>query len=223
MASAEKVFLSLTFSFVIIGAVISRIDIQLFEEWYVTEDGLIEWLTVLALLSSAMISFYRAKILKNSRRPIFVASLIGVGLVFLFGVGEEISWGQRIFNFESTEFFRRSNTQGETNLHNLVLGGIKINKLVFGTLLGILIVFYLLILPVLYRKTDKINKLVDFFAIPVPKWSHTACFVLLVVISESIPGGKKWEILEFGGCWIFAMILLRPYNSDIFSPKSFDG
>lgn len=222
MALAEKVFLSLVFSFVVISVVISRIDIQLFEEWYVTEDGLIEWLTVLALLSSAMISFYRAKILKNSRRPIFIASLIGVGLVFLFGVGEEISWGQRIFNFESTEFFRRSNTQGETNLHNLVLGGMKINKLVFGIFLGIIIVFYVLILPVLYRKIDKINKLVNIFAIPIPKWSHTAYFLLLVVISESIPGGKKWEILEFGGCWIFTTILLRPYNLDIFSQKSFD-
>ena len=37
-----------------------------------------------------------------------------------------------------------------------------------------------------------------------------------------ITSGKKGEILEFGGCWIFLMMVLEPYNRDIFSRKSFE-
>ncbi len=40
-------------------------------------------------------------------------------LVFLFAAGEELSWGQHIFGFESPGFFRDQNYQGEFNFHNL--------------------------------------------------------------------------------------------------------
>ena len=72
------------------------------------------------------------------------------GLVFLFGAGEEISWGQRIFNTESSEFFLKNNAQQETNLHNLVVGGVKINKLVFGKGIAIFIVLYLVVFPIIW-------------------------------------------------------------------------
>ena len=42
-----------------------------------------------------------------------------MALIFIFGAGEEISWGQRIFNVESSEYFLENNAQGETNLHNM--------------------------------------------------------------------------------------------------------
>jgi tetratricopeptide (TPR) repeat protein len=38
---------------------------------------------------------------------------------------EEISWGQRIFGFESPEFFKRYNLQRETNLHNILAGPVS--------------------------------------------------------------------------------------------------
>lgn len=35
---------------------------------------------------------------------------------------EEISWGQRIFGFETPELLQRYNLQKETNIHNLLVG-----------------------------------------------------------------------------------------------------
>jgi hypothetical protein len=35
------------------------------------------------------------------------------------GLGEEISWGQRIFNFKTPELFREINVQHEFNIHNI--------------------------------------------------------------------------------------------------------
>lgn len=37
----------------------------------------------------------------------------------LFLAGEEISWGQHVFHWASPQYFRDTNIQGETNLHNL--------------------------------------------------------------------------------------------------------
>lgn len=221
MRIAEKIALLVIFAFVITGVVISRTDLPMYEGWYVKEDGLIEWLTVLALFSSAMASFYRITILKSFRSPLFIASLVGMGLICLFGVGEEISWGQRIFGIESPAFFKSFNSQQETNIHNLIVGGKKINKIIFGTLLGIGIGFYFLILPVLFRKVEKVKRYVNCLAIPIPKWGHVISYLILAGLCEFIDGGKKGEILEFGGCWIFTIMLLSPYNTDIFSRKSF--
>ena len=40
-------------------------------------------------------------------------------MLFLFGAGEEISWGQRILGFQTPEPLSQVNRQEEFNLHNL--------------------------------------------------------------------------------------------------------
>ena len=45
-------------------------------------------------------------------------------LAFVFATGEEISWGQRIFGFETPNYLREINFQNEFNLHNIDPGGV---------------------------------------------------------------------------------------------------
>lgn len=220
--TSERIFLSVLFAFVVAAVMISRTNLVWFESFYVVEDGPIEWLTVLALFLSSLACFYRVSILGPFRDWRFKAGLVLFGLVFLFGVGEEISWGQRLFGLKSPEYFTLNNSQGETNLHNLIIEGKKINKIIFGTFLGIALATYFLILPVLYRKTKKIPELVNKYAIPIPRVFHLIAYLLLVILCEFIAGGKKGEILEFGGTWIFFILLLRPENRDPFSRKTFE-
>jgi len=40
-------------------------------------------------------------------------------LALVYFLGEEISWGQHIFKWTSPEFFKNTNIQGETNIHNI--------------------------------------------------------------------------------------------------------
>ncbi len=47
-----------------------------------------------------------------------VAYILG-GIVLVFIAGEEISWGQRIFEFTTPEFLRDLNRQNEFNVHNI--------------------------------------------------------------------------------------------------------
>jgi hypothetical protein len=217
MFTLERLMFALVLIASVTGAIISHQNLGWYEGVYVKEDGFIEWMTVLGLFTGAVACFYRISILKPFRGKLFLFCLFILGCLFLFGIGEEISWGQRIFDVKSSDFFLKNNSQGETNFHNLVVSGKKLNKIIFGTLLGIVIGFYFLI-----RKVAKVKKLIDSMAIPLPKYFHIAAYLLLVVITELIAGGKKGEILEFGGVWIFVLMSIRPFNREIFSRKSFD-
>ena len=44
---------------------------------------------------------------------------LALALLFLICGGEELSWGQRIFGWDTPQALERVNVQGETNLHNL--------------------------------------------------------------------------------------------------------
>ena len=213
---AERIIFSIVFFLVVIGVILSRVNVAFFEGFYVLEDGFIEWLTIVALLCGAFLCFYRAFKLKSKRNVMFLFVTVLVGLVLLFGAGEEISWGQRIFDIESSEFFTKYNAQREINIHNLIVKGTKINKLVFGTLLGACIAAYFLILPIVYRKSSRINGLVDRIAIPIPRVFHILSYIILVILVEMVDSSKKGELLEFGGCWIFLLMIFNPYNREIF-------
>ena len=144
-----------------------------------------------------------------------------IGILFLFGAGEEISWGQRIFGIESGEFFQGNNLQKETNFHNLEVGGVKLNKLIFSQLLTLVMAIYLLIMPFLYQKYKGIKKLVDMFVIPVPQLSHIAAFLINTIFIAILPNlSRKWEVYELFFAVIFLLIFLNPVNKSIYLSES---
>lgn len=91
------------------------------------EDGFFETLT--AVLGVAAGAFYvivafRLQHLaaRENRRSLHVARILLVlaGTACLLFALEEISWGQRLFGWQTPALFAESNYQGETNLHNRV-------------------------------------------------------------------------------------------------------
>lgn len=207
----------LVFIVISYGIYLSKTDLHFFEQSFAREDGWVEWLTVVALLSATCICWYRIPILKPFRSKIFILSLALQGLVFLFGAGEEISWGQRILNTVPSEFFQSHNSQGETNLHNLVVQGRSVNKILFGTILGIIIAFYFLILPLLYTKVARAKILINDYALALPNWWHVVYYLVLMGLIQLAAGHRTGELVEFAGAWIFVMVLLVPLNKEVFS------
>ena len=132
ISRTEKLILIYIFLLLTFGVTMSWIDVNWFNEVYVIEDGFIESLTVLALVVVAFLAGKYALKLGSKRHWMFSVAMVGLCLFSVFAAGEEISWGQRIFNVESSDFFQKNNAQGETNLHNLVVGGVKVNKLLFS-------------------------------------------------------------------------------------------
>ncbi len=79
------------------------------------EDGIIEYLTAVLFLVAAFWSAYIGlNAAAKARRIVHVVLAIGFVLCF----GEELSWGQRIFDFETPETIKAVNAQSEFNIHN---------------------------------------------------------------------------------------------------------
>jgi hypothetical protein len=199
------------------GAILSFAHHRYFAEIYVVEDGVVEWLTVFALLMSCGLCLRRIFNLRSSKPPFFLFCTGILALLFFFGAGEEISWGQRIFGIESSEFFQENNAQGETNLHNLIVGDTKINKLIFGRGFALLLLTYLLVVTPLYRKKQWARDFFDRFGVPIPKNYHVIAYVVLLVVVEGImESSKKGELTEFVCSYIVFLNFYRPWNQGVF-------
>lgn len=115
--------------------------------WATYEDLYGEWSQVYLYLAVAVLSGWLAL-----RPAPWRALHLLLALLFFYGAGEEISWGQRLFGFGTPEVFDEYNLQGETNLHNFLTGPVTtwtndvMEYAVAGALVG-----YGLVYPLLLR------------------------------------------------------------------------
>jgi hypothetical protein len=88
-------------------------------KWVTAEDGLAETLQVICYAGSLLLSVAIAsRLWVGSQRGVAALyALLSLALFFL--VGEELSWGQRIFGWTTPESLEAINKQGETTLHNI--------------------------------------------------------------------------------------------------------
>lgn len=200
------------------GLVLSHQGHEVFLLW-IHEDGLVEWLTFGELLIMSAFSFVMSHAFRRSGQGRAASRVwLLLGFLCLFGAIEEISWGQRVFGIESPKWFRKHNAQGETNLHNLVFYGVKINKLVFGTILGVLVVIYLSLFPVLYRLSGRFKGFIDRWGIPIAQNYQIAIAVIVFILVQlHLDFSKKVrELLELYTCFLFLLVLAHPYNQEAF-------
>lgn len=184
-----------------------------FARYYATEDGAVEYGTALFLFfGSLVLAGYAVNAMRLGSGFVKVASLWFYAAMFFFVAGEEISWGQRIFGIESSEFFKENNYQSETTLHNLVIGGVHLAELVFGQILSVILLTYLLVLPFVYPRWGFAQRVVDRFAIPVPRTRHAVATLIATIVITSIDAGRKWEVYELAFALISLSIFLNPQN-----------
>jgi hypothetical protein len=81
------------------------------------EDGPVEWASFACFLVGAMCALAAAWRLWPARRPVLLA--VAFAAVLVVAAGEEISWGQRLFDVETPAVLVDGNRQDELNLHNL--------------------------------------------------------------------------------------------------------
>ena len=211
-----KITEKLIVSFLIITVVIGIYFFYTNKDFYaylVQEDGFFENLTSIFLFLSSFYLFYffisNIKLKSIWWKMGIIIMIIGL----FFGAGEEISWGQRIFHIESSKFFNENNSQKETNLHNMIVDGVKLNKLIFSNLLSIIFSIYFLILPILWRKNNFIKKTINQFGIPIANNYQVIIFMISsLIIILSISNERKWEIWEYTFALTMFLIVLNPLN-----------
>lgn len=207
------VFLAIVLS---ISVYFGYTDADFFNKVIAREDGSVEYGTAVFLFLIAVLCLYRLFTVGKTKNFAWKIGVLGFALLFIFGAGEEISWGQRIFNIESGEYFLENNAQKETNLHNLVVGGKKVNKVIFSQLLMLVMVIYLIAVPIIYRRAAWLKNLLDRFAVPVVQWHHTIAFLVSTLLVSINPPDRKWEVYELAFGVIFFLIFLNPFNKEIF-------
>jgi hypothetical protein len=71
------------------------------------------------LIPGIILAFYAAIKYRKLVSPITVIWIVLWAMACTYFAGEEASWGQWYFGWESPEWFESVNDQGETNLHNM--------------------------------------------------------------------------------------------------------
>ncbi len=90
------------------------------------ENGVFELLGALCFLITSILfwtAYRRSEPVLNGdgspEKSLKRISYLLLALLFFFGAGEEISWGQRLLNLSVPETISELNAQGEFNIHNL--------------------------------------------------------------------------------------------------------
>ena len=164
----------------------------------VREDGLVEWLTALGLLATGIALLARWR--RDGRREgrVWRAVVLTAAAAALFGFGEEISWGQRIVGYEVAEgsLLDTYNLQGETNLHNLEVGGVKVNKVVFTWGLGLALLGYFVAYPLATRRRPDLRARLYRLGVPTPDGESVAVAGLAAAVAQAIPQSRSSECFE---------------------------
>jgi hypothetical protein len=144
-------------------------------KWFTREDGVAEDLQVLFWVLAWILGFQViTRLWKNALKLYAVLYLIlNAGIFFI--VGEELSWGQRIFGWKTSEEMIAINKQRETNLHNIEGVGDKIKWV------HVLMGAYGTILPLVLRKAQARAHFGDPVSLLVPHYTLVPYFLTTLV------------------------------------------
>jgi hypothetical protein len=154
-----------------------------------SSEGMIEKIFSLLLLFSILILMISATKVKRDiyssiiRRKIIFSIIIISGILLLI-LGEEISWGQRIFGWDSFGIFNEYNYQNETNAHNFFNPYVKYIYPIAG-MGSFIVLFFIWLFP---KKRENY-----FFNLLFP---HPSLFFLVFLMAFSSFFGGGGETFE---------------------------
>jgi len=166
------------------------------------EDGIAETISALSDLIVSVIFFVMFLRTKKAHHEIKPNSGLGawfwylpLAALFFFIAGEEISWGQRIFGWETPPWVEAHNIQDETTIHNLDIFNDMDDQHEFKPFVQLLFsmnrmysLFWLswcFCMPLAMAVSEKIRNLVAWFRVPVPRFLH-GCLFLSAYISSKL-------------------------------------
>ncbi len=83
------------------------------------ENSLLEWPQFFFVLAASLLAAWLGTQLIHKRQLLIGCLYVVAAVGAFFVAGEEISWGQQVFGWETPETLNAMNHQGETNIHNI--------------------------------------------------------------------------------------------------------
>ncbi len=176
----------------------------------IKEDSLVEWLTFTFLIAAGLVSLYIASRIKSKHNYFHWFFILFIGFNLLAGL-EEISWGQRVFNIETTGVFREYSDQNEINLHNTFQGIFQIKT----KHIALLVLFiYGSLLPGLMRNKEIPSGNLALRQFIIPPMFLRGGFTIAAILMLDFQTGHEEEIGEFFFSICFFIMML--WNSTLF-------
>lgn len=151
------------------------------------EDSLFEGLTVFFAILAALLFLIKMKMSTG----FYAKGLLFLLFMFSFVFGmEEISWGQRLFEWETSSSWKVVNYQDETNLHNL-----------FNPILYIIYFLFNFIVGIFFLNAEKIKKYCIsksslqsiVLLIPKKEANYYALLFMFLIFQSVVSGGELTE------------------------------
>lgn len=147
-------------------------------DFMIREDHYFESVGALMFFVASIFFFFsfwniRSDLKKGGLSKVKPLILLGFALAFFFGGGEEISWGQRIFNIATPNAINAINAQGEITVHNLDFGGVSIP---FETIFDLLWAGFAFALPLAALFIKPFGHFVEKY-VPISHWGIGLLFV----------------------------------------------
>lgn len=156
------------------------------------EDGIMESGGALCFLAASVIFF--SLFLRLRKKGAAAPTGIGawwwyliLAALFFFVTGEEVSWGQRIFGWETPGWMAENNVQEETTIHNLEIFNAHTKDhelkpfwqslLTMNRLFSLFWLCWCLLLPLaVHFDLPLVRRATGFFRVPVPDVFHGCLF-----------------------------------------------
>lgn len=176
------------------------------------EDGVIESVSAFLFLACAIVSLLLAFRFTHHRARAVMHSLMALGFFIL--AGEEVSWGQRIFGWETINAVNELNVQRETNIHNM--GGYIADHLF------IMAVFlYGAVFPALAHNYPFFRKLFDYIGLPIASAGLAVGFLMASLVHDwtiyrilpRIPGLRIAEVREMLTAIAFSLLMYESWST----------
>lgn len=156
--------------------------------WLATEDAFGENLTAIFYGVAGVLLLILP--FRSSKRgwPLFrsfaLSSLLAI--FFIFVAGEEISWGQRLFNIDTPDSLVEKNVQHEFNIHNLEFFDRDSSILNQHTFLNLFILGFGVFIPLLNSSVAPARKFLSKISFPVVPLSFVIFFVVGLAHGQTV-------------------------------------
>jgi len=174
------------------------------------EDGIIESLGALYFFIASILFFILYKssrkgndfgLLKTNKNIFYLL----LGIAFFFAAGEEISWGQRIFNIHVPKVWEAINIQKEITIHNLIVFQKEFRPLSFFNLTSLNTWFtvfsfgFCFFIPLLNKMSIKVSNRLRQIGLPIVPIEIGFIFIISYLIHSIVKFFTHSDLCSFSG------------------------
>ncbi|QYG92956.1 hypothetical protein HC251_11295 [Iamia sp. SCSIO 61187] len=183
--------------------------------WLTGEDGILEWSQFVADVIGVGAAVGVVSLLWRRREVAPALLWVAFAAALVFIAGEEISWGQRVFDLDTPAALEGRNHQGESNVHNIrvVQDSINVGFMLVGLYGSVVAV-------TLRRRLEEVRR-PPWFDLVVPPMVLSSAFLLvfaykllrLVALQSPrftiVKYGEVIELCTAGALSLFAILSVR--------------